>query len=167
MLVEQLMNRSVSTCRGDHLLDCTAHIMWEHDCGVVPIVDELDRVVGIVTDRDICLAAYAQGRPIAEIDAASVMSAHVHACHPDDSVERAEQVMRAQRIRRLPVTDVSGRLLGLLSLSDIARHLHFVGTPTSRGLDPQDVSLTLEAVSRPVRQVVTPDQPSVTLHLEK
>lgn len=149
MQVEELMNRDVSTCKRDHMLDCTVRIMWEQDCGIVPVVDELSRVVGVITDRDVCLAAYTQGRPIQEIPAWSVMSRHVHSCRADDPIERAEQIMRENRVRRLPVTDAGGRLVGLLSLSDIARHLHLVGVPTTRGLDPMEISLTLEAVSKP------------------
>lgn len=149
MQVEELMNREVSTCRRDHTLDCTARIMWEQDCGIVPIVDDLRRVVGVITDRDVCMAAYTQGRPIQEIPAWSVMSRHLQTCHANDSIEQAEQIMREHRVRRLPVTDAGGRLLGVLSLSDIARHLHLVGTPTTRGLDPQEISLTLEAVCQP------------------
>jgi CBS domain-containing protein len=149
MQVENLMNRVVSTCRRDHMLDCSARIMWEQDCGIVPIVDDLLRVVGVITDRDVCMAAYTQGRPIQEIPAWSVMSRNLHTCHADDSIERAEQIMREHRVRRLPVIDGGGRLVGVLSLSDIARHLRLVGTATTRGLDPQEISLTLEAVSQP------------------
>lgn len=149
MQVEELMNRHVLTCRTDHPLDCAARIMWEQDCGIVPVVDDLGRVIGVLTDRDICMAAYTQGRRIQEIKAFSVMSKRVHTCNASDSIERAEQIMREHRLRRLPVTDAAGRLVGLLSLSDIARHLHLIGTTATRGLDPQGVSLTLEAVSQP------------------
>ena len=149
MQVAELMNRDVSTCQRDHTLDCTVRIMSEQDCGIVPVVDELSRVIGVITDRDVCIAAYTQGRPIQEIPAWSIMSRHVHTCRADDPIERAEQIMREYRVRRLPVTDGGGRLLGLLSLSDIARHLRLVGIPTTKGLDPMEISLTLEAVSKP------------------
>ena len=91
MQVEELMNRDVSTCKRDHMLDCTVRIMWEQDCGIVPVVDELSRVVGVITDRDVCIAAYTQGRPIQEIPAWSVMSRQVHTCHADDPIERGAQ----------------------------------------------------------------------------
>ncbi len=149
MQVQELMNRDVAACRSDQGLEAAARIMWEHDCGVVPIVDDLERVIGLVTDRDICMAAYTQGRRLSEITVASVMSKRVHTCSATDSIEHAELLMREHRVRRLPVTDGAGRLRGLLSLSDLARHLHLIGTPATRGLDAQGVSLTLEAVSQP------------------
>jgi CBS-domain-containing membrane protein len=98
--------------------------MWENDCGCVPVVDAAGRVVGMLTDRDVCMAAYTQGRPLAEIPVSSAMSRSVVACGPDDTIATAEQRMRQHRVRRLAVVDDEGRIAGILSLSDIARRAH-------------------------------------------
>jgi CBS-domain-containing membrane protein len=94
--------------------------MWENDCGCVPITDPVRRVVGMLTDRDVCMAAYTQGRPLAEMAVASAMSHTVVACRVGDSVATAERLMREKRVRRLAVVGTNGRLAGVLSLSDIA-----------------------------------------------
>ena len=67
MKVEQVMNRNVKTCRSSDSLDRAAQLMWENDCGCVPIVDDEGRGVGMVTDRDVCMAAYTQGGPLTHL----------------------------------------------------------------------------------------------------
>src|SRR5438046_1875104 len=77
MKVEEIMSVDLETCRLEDTLNRPAQIMWEHDCGVVPVVDGEARVVGIITDRDICIAAYTQGRPLSEIPVSSACSQNV------------------------------------------------------------------------------------------
>jgi CBS domain-containing protein len=145
--VEQLMSRAVATCRPDDRLDAAARIMWEHDCGVVPVTvveDGGERVVGMLTDRDVCMAAYTQGRPLWDIPATVAMSHVVRSCRPRDTIKSALAVMAAERIRRLPVLDErSDRLVGLLSLADVARQ----ETRTHPGSSPGDLARTVEALS--------------------
>jgi CBS domain-containing protein len=146
MHVQEIMKRNVLTCMRDHTIECAAQIMWENDCGIVPIVDEASRVIGVVTDRDACMAAYTQGKPLSEIPIWSVIAGHsgrVHTCRAEDTLEQAEHVMQQAQVRRLPVIDDRGTLVGILSLSDIARHT------STRGLDPFDISRTVEALSQP------------------
>jgi CBS-domain-containing membrane protein len=95
--------------------------MWDHDCGAVPVVGEDAKVVGIVTDRDICMATWSRGRAPGHISVAEVMSKNVFCCRREDSILGAEALMRANQIRRLPVVDREQRLVGMLSLADIAR----------------------------------------------
>jgi len=121
MKVERLMNRDVATCRPNDVGDCAAKIMWERDCGFVPVVDERFRVLGVVTDRDLCMAAYTQGMSLSELRVHSAMSQEVFSCRPDDDLATAEKAMREHQVRRLPVADETGRLKGILSLSDITR----------------------------------------------
>src|SRR4051812_27450098 len=113
--VRALATTQVHTCSAEDSLARAAELMWEHDCGVVPVTQD-SRVVGLVTDRDICMATYTQGRPPAEIRVGDVMSKGVHACSPDDSVASALSQMAAKRVRRLPVIDSDGRLIGILAL---------------------------------------------------
>jgi CBS-domain-containing membrane protein len=97
--------------------------MWEHDCGAIPVMGDDDRIIGIVTDRDICMAAYTQGRPLYAIPVHDAMAKEVFTCRPDDSVEDAEHLMGEKQVRRLPVLDGAGQLVGMLSVGDIAREL--------------------------------------------
>ena len=121
MKVETLMKTDVNACCADDTGSCAAKIMWERDCGFVPVVDENERVLAVVTDRDLCMAAYTQGKPLHEIQLHTLMSKELFSCRPDDDLAKAETVMRSRQVRRLPVTDGEGRLKGILSLSDITR----------------------------------------------
>jgi len=98
--------------------------MWDHDCGCAPVVDTHGKLVGIVTDRDICMAAYTQGMPLADIRVERVMSARVISCGRGDELETAHQLMRTHEIHRIPVVDTRGRPIGILSLSDVINHWH-------------------------------------------
>jgi CBS domain-containing protein len=146
--VEQLMSRSVATCRpGDHL-DQAARIMWDRDCGSVPVTvpDEGgERVVGMITDRDVCMAAYTNGRPLADLTVATAMSANVQTCGPGDAIGHALTIMAAAKVHRLPVVDDAGHLVGLLSLADVATE-----EARCHKVVPADVlAQTLEAISTP------------------
>lgn len=121
MNVEALMIRDVKTCGLGDTLHQAAQIMWEQDCGCVPVTDEKSRVLAMLTDRDVCMAAYFQDRPLGTLRVSDAMSNQIYACAPGDSIQDAERVMRERQVRRLPVTDPEGRLLGILSLNDIAR----------------------------------------------
>lgn len=120
MKVADLMTREVLTCGANDDLQLPAKIMWESDCGCVPVVDADRHVVGIITDRDICMAAYTQGRSLAEIRVGSAMATSVHGCSPTDSLAAAEKIMAEARVRRLPVVNGEGELVGVLSMRDIA-----------------------------------------------
>jgi len=96
--------------------------MWDHDCGCVPVVDGHGRLAGIVTDRDICMAAYTQGLPLERIPMERAMSVRVISCARGDDLESAHRLMRTHEIHRIPVTDSRGRLVGIVSLSDLANY---------------------------------------------
>jgi CBS-domain-containing membrane protein len=95
--------------------------MWDHDCGVVPVVNEAGVVLGVITDRDVCMAAYIQGAKLTSIRAGSVMSRQLQSCAPGSSVEIALSIMKESRVRRLPVIDARGQIVGIVSLNDLAR----------------------------------------------
>ncbi len=145
--VDQLMSHPVVTCRVHDHLDAAAAIMWDRDCGVVPVVDDDGRIAGIVTDRDICMAAYTQGRPLHQIPVDTVMTRDVHCCRPDDPVTRAEEAMQHHQVRRIPVVDAEKRPVGLLSLNDLARESTH-SSAAQRGLIT-GTARTLAAIGRP------------------
>ncbi len=124
MKVADLMTRDVRACAIHESLNAAARIMWDHDCGCAPVVDGHGRLVGIVTDRDICMAAYTQGLPLEAIPVERVMSARVVTCARGDELETAHRLMRTHEIHRLLVADTRGRPVGILSLSDIVNHWH-------------------------------------------
>lgn len=121
MDIEKVMTREVHSCSPTDTLNRAAQIMWEKDCGALPVVDDQCRVVGMVTDRDICMGSYTQGLSLAAISVASVMSKNIYSCLPEDSVGEVERLMREKRIRRVPVVDSDGDLRGIVTLGDLAR----------------------------------------------
>lgn len=121
MKVSDLMTREVRACYRNDSLNRAAQLMWENDCGAIPVIDADARVVGMLTDRDICMAAYTQGIPLVDASVASAMSPNVCVCNPSDNIASAAQLMRERQIRRLPVVDEAQQLVGILSMSEIVR----------------------------------------------
>lgn len=146
MRIEQLMSKPAVTCSQDDSLNTAAQRMWEHDCGAVPVVGDDGTVVGLLTDRDICMAAYTQGKPLQAIPVSRAMAKQVFSCHPDDSIEAAERLMTDKKIRRLPVVDGEGRPVGVLSLNDVARDA--AGSQAGNGAQ-REVARTLAAICQP------------------
>ena len=145
MHLKEIMSQPVVTCPVTSTLDAPARLMWEFDCGVIPLTAEDGRLSGIITDRDICMAALTQGKPLHEIQAAGVMTAHPVACHIDDTVEAAERQMTSAQVRRIPVVDGEGRPMGLVALNDLVR---LAARAKKSGVDRELVQ-TLAAVCRP------------------
>ena len=123
MRVQDVMTVDVRTCPPDANVAQVAQVMWESDCGAVPIVDADNRVRGVVTDRDICIALGTRNQPAASVRAADVMSAEVLTTAADDGLASALATMRAGCVRRLPVVDAQGALCGILSLDDVVLHV--------------------------------------------
>ncbi|HEU4730154.1 MAG TPA: CBS domain-containing protein [Kofleriaceae bacterium] len=120
MRVSDLMGHPAITCRVQDNLSVPARLMWDHDCGVVPVVREDGKLVGVITDRDICMAAYTQGHSLGEIDVSTAMAPHPISVRADQEIEEAERVMAEHQVRRIPVVDDDGRPVGVLSLNDLA-----------------------------------------------
>lgn len=145
MNVSHLMTTDVRTCGPADDLQRAAQIMWEHDCGVVPVVDAERHVLGMVTDRDVCMAAYTQGTPLRAIPVSRVMSKMVHSVREGDGLDIVEDVMRAYQVRRVPVLDAGGKLVGLVSLNDLARHAE-AGTRRAEGPGRHGIVQTLAGI---------------------
>jgi CBS domain-containing protein len=147
MTVRELMSTPPQTCQPETNLAAVTHVMWEQDCGFIPVVDAAGDVIGVITDRDICVAAATRRLLPEQIAASDVMSPSVHTCLPGDTVEQALSIMKQFQVRRLPVVDASGRLQGVLSMNDIARAVGRKGAPTASA-----VAGTLASIcaSRPI-----------------
>lgn len=142
--VKDLMSRSLATCRPSDSLAVAAQIMWEKDCGVVPVTEADGRLVGVLTDRDACMAAYTQGKTLHSIPVESAMASRVVTLHGTDPVAQAHELMRSHRLRRLPVVDDEHRLVGLISLKDLALD----AAESARSQERQQLALTLACISR-------------------
>ncbi|MBI5431829.1 MAG: CBS domain-containing protein [Planctomycetes bacterium] len=118
MKVEAMMKRQVQTCRADQTLNEAVQVFWDKDCGVVPVVDGEEKLVGILTDRDVAVAAYFRGESLKNVCVADAMGRNVLTVRKSDDVEDALELMRTHQVRRLPVVDPDGRVEGILSLSD-------------------------------------------------
>ena len=121
MRIEEIMNENMFTCSTDDTLHTAAKTMWDRDCGALAVVDQAGKLVGMLTDRDICMAAYTKGRVLSEILANEAMARTVHALRRDHTVTDAEELMANHQVRRIPVIDANGKPIGLVSLGDLAR----------------------------------------------
>jgi CBS domain-containing protein len=142
MKVQDVMTENVKACFPDTNLAAAAALMWDADCGVLPVVVDGGIPVGVITDRDIAIAAGTKGRPAQEIRVDEVMTAQLFACAPDDDVHSALKLMRKDKVRRLPVVTDDGVLKGILSLNDVALEAR----KDNPELDYDDVVSTLKAV---------------------
>ena len=121
MKVRDLMTAEVKCCGPHDTLNTAAHIMWDNNCGCVPVVDQSGHPIGIITDRDISMAAYTQGVSLSSSHVSSAMSRALHTCGADDEVAAAAKSMGERQVRRIPVVDGEGRLAGIVALSDLVR----------------------------------------------
>jgi len=122
MRCEQVMKRHVHRASPADSLRAVAQKMREQDIGFLPVCDENDRVVGVVTDRDLVLRACADDRSMSATRVEAIMSPDVMACRPGQGIRHAEQLMREHKKSRIVVTDEEGRLVGVISLSDLAQY---------------------------------------------
>ncbi|MBC7901658.1 MAG: CBS domain-containing protein [Saprospiraceae bacterium] len=122
MKVEEIMTHNPACCPADTGLQAVAKMMVDYDCGCIPVVDNLDskKPVGIVTDRDICCRAVAEGRNPLDLTAKDVMTKNVVTVTPGMSVEDCCNLMEENQIRRIAVVDDAGSCCGIVAQADIA-----------------------------------------------
>jgi uncharacterized protein (DUF2267 family)/CBS domain-containing protein len=144
MKVKEVMTKKVKTCTPETDLAAVAETMWRRDCGMLPVVEDGGKVVGIITDRDVCIAAGCRRRDPATIPVNEVIMGEVFSCSPEEDVREALQIMRQNQVRRLPVIDSAGKLRGLLSMNDLAIKVQ----PDAKAPEPgaQDIHVTLKAI---------------------
>jgi CBS domain-containing protein len=144
--VSQIMTPDPACCTPDSTAREVALLMKEHDCGSVPVVDKLDsrRLVGTVTDRDLAVRGLAAGKgpdtPVRELMTYDPISAA-----PEDEVEIVREVMIAQQVRRVPVVDENGAVVGIVAQADIALE--------EGAASDQEVGRIVEAISDPKREL--------------
>jgi CBS domain-containing protein len=147
MLVKDLMTRSVKTCRPVTSLGDAAEAMGAANCGCLPVVDAHGMLLGILTDRDVCLLV-ARHRDPWEVPVSDVMSGDVVSCRHTDHIDVALVAMKENGVRRIPVVDARDRLKGLISIDDVIRRT---------GAEPGD--LPGEAVLDVLRHICERESP--------
>lgn len=151
MKVRDAMMGTAVSCRSDADLGTAVEIMWNRNCGILPVVDAEEKVIGVITDRDICIALGTRNRLPGEVAVNDVARSRVHSCKADDDLVLALQTMAEAKVRRLPVVDAAGKLEAILSLDDIVFHAE-----TDRGSE-----LSAERVVNTLKRVYAPNLPQV------
>ena len=152
MKVEQLMTPAPATCGLSDNLGQVVERMWDANCGIIPVVDDDAHVIGVITDRDICVAAATRGLTPGGIRVDEMQRRPVVTCRPADSLHTALALMRQHHVRRLPVTTDQGILHGIISLDDIT-----LAAGTRDTVEGAEIVTTLKAIVAPrlpVRYVV-------------
>ena len=119
MQIEKVMHKHADWVTADTPLTEVAKIMQKDDIGAIPVGKD-DRLVGMITDRDLALRVIAEGRDFKTLRAEDVMTPGIVYCQTHQSVEDAVHLMDERKIRRLPVLNMKKRLVGMLSLGDIS-----------------------------------------------
>jgi CBS domain-containing protein len=146
MKVQEVMTSDVKTCRPEVSLAEAATLMWDGDCGVIPVVDETGRALGLITDRDVAIAVATKGRLARDIIVGEVMSNNLYVCVEEDDVKSALKAMRREKVRRLPVISQDGKLAGILSLNDVVLRAEDAKGKQAPEISYEDVVSTFKAV---------------------
>lgn len=145
--VKDVMTDEPAACGLADSLETAVQIMRDRGCGSVPIVDASKRVVGLVTDRDALMCALAHGKGLAELRVEDAASRDVVSCDLADSLERVEMLMRVNHVRRLPVLGLNRELVGVISLTDLARNVEVSPVEGASGLSPRQIAVVLAETS--------------------
>jgi len=126
MLCKEVMTDNPVCCLPDEPVSAAARVMRREDVGAVPVInDEQKRqLIGIVTDRDLAIKVVAESRDPNQTNISEVMTSTIIACLEGDDVSGAIKTMEEHQIRRLPVVDPDGRIIGIISQADVATRLH-------------------------------------------
>ena len=156
MKVKDVMKIDVGFCSADDSLMKAAEMMRARDCGVVPIVDEEKWVVGMLTDRDLCLAVVARNRKASDVECKDLIGGRAIVCAPEDKLEDALRKMRKHQIKRLAAVSESGELVGILTVADV-----LIAVQKDKNLKKK-IYATLRAIFKPrpivLREVVEKDE---------
>ena len=148
MKVQDIMTRDVQCCGPDTNLAVAAKMMWDSDCGVLPVLNVEGKVLGVITDRDICMAVATRNKPASEISVWETVSGKACTCRETDAIHTALDIMKREKVRRLPVVDEDGVLQGMLSMNDLVLNAEETKAKKAPEMSYGDVMHTLRAVSQ-------------------
>ena len=141
MRCQDIMKKPVICCKENETVQAAALRMRDSNIGFLPVLSPEDRVVGILTDRDIALRVCAGGLDAGSLPIADVMTREVIACHPGDDVRYVEGLMARNHKSRILIVDQIGKVAGVISLSDIARHDKVFAADTMRLVSAREVRI--------------------------
>jgi CBS domain-containing protein len=121
--------------------------MWDSDCGALPVLNVQGQVMGMITDRDICMAAATKNKPASDITVWETVSGKVYTCHMSDDVRTALDIMKREKVRRLPVVDEDGVLQGIVAMNDFVLLAGETKGGKAPALSYEDVVRTMKAIS--------------------
>ncbi len=147
MRARDLMTSPAITCHVNDTLTVAAQRMWDHDIGAIAVVNDEGRLTGIITDRDICMAAYTNGRALEDLLVNGAMSRHACSARPEQSIADIEKIMAEHQIRRVPIVDANHMPIGVVSLNDLARESVQPDSAIKQGL--AKLAHTLAAICAP------------------
>lgn len=147
MKVKDVMTPHPQTIWLTESLADAASMMWENDCGVLPIVKD-QKVIGMITDRDICMATTIRQSNPSSVSVEEVMTGEVYGVDPEDNIDQALQVMQQHQIRRVPVISPDGELKGILSMNDIVLHAKAPEAAEKDSIGYGEVVKTYQAICR-------------------
>jgi CBS domain-containing protein len=146
MKAKEIMTPSPECCSATDSVQDVARLMRDNDCGVIPIVAAgTEKVIGIVTDRDLAVRGYAEGKG-ADSKVGDLMTASPACCKTTDDVRDVEKAMTENQVRRVPIVDEAGRCVGIVSQADIAR------ASSGDGVSEREVAILVEKISQPSSQ---------------
>lgn len=146
MKVRDVMTKTVASCHPETNLAAAGALMWETDCGVLPVVDERRRVTGVLTDRDVCIALTTGDRRPSAMTVGEVSPQRAFVCGQDDDIHEALKIMQKNRIHRIPVVNKTGTLEGIVSMNDIVLRAEKGTGRKHPDVSYDDVVLTLHAI---------------------
>lgn len=146
MRARDIMTKDPQCCRREDTARRAAEVMRDSDCGVIPVMDDARRVIGIITDRDLAVRAFASGKG-PETRLGDLMTPSPRVCAADDDLRDVERIMVEAQIRRIPIVDAGGRCIGIISQADIARAASRDGS-----VSEQEIALVLEQISEPAHR---------------
>jgi CBS domain-containing protein len=158
MRVLEMMMGTPYFCRPESNLGEAAELMWKGNCGFLPVVASEGKVIGVVTDRDICIALGTRGRPSGEVVVADVMSKKVFSCAPENDVHVALGAMREGHVRRLPVIAKEGALVGVISMDDVLVRSEGSSATKASGLSAEEIVNAFRAINAHQLPVVAAKQ---------
>ncbi|MFO0700745.1 MAG: CBS domain-containing protein [Nitrospira sp.] len=147
MNVQDIMISDAQCCGPDTNLAAAAKMMWDSDCGALPVLKVNGQVIGMITDRDICMAAATKNRPPSEITVWEATSGKAFICRPTDDVHTALDIMKRERVRRLPVVDEDGLFQGIIAMNDFLLAAQEAKGWSSPAVSYEDVVHTMKAIS--------------------
>jgi len=150
MKVRDVMMRTPASCSPETNLGSAIEMLWTRDCGMLPVVDARQKVIGVVTDRDLCVALGTRNRLAGQITVGEVASGAIYTCRASDDIHNALETMATRKVRRLPVVDDNGILEGILSMDNVVLHTEAPGWGRAAELSDEDVVKALRLIYGPL-----------------